>query len=202
MTTMRFFMIGSWTEGMVHFQKLAPYIVSFETASILSKTYRLPVGFPVLVDQPEYEVQGQLIEIQAEQTLMSLIDTLHGVHPVDPSKGLFIKSEMNVTKSSGLSEKATIYFLNPKKLNSKCIHIHHGDWKKSLELTPPLPQILSDRQRSYVLKLGAAKGRDIVPIQDLTLYRELMKLELIVDKGRRLALSPIGRDVYNHLVLS
>ena len=41
---------------------------------------------------------------------------------------------------------------------------------------------------------------DIIPIDDLTLYRELMKLELIVDKGRRLALSSLGKEVYNHLI--
>ena len=69
-----------------------------------------------------------------------------------------------------------------------------------LDENPPLPQTLSDRQRSYVLKLGAVKGRDIIPIQDLTLYRELMKLELIVDKGRRLALSSLGKEVYKHLI--
>lgn len=61
-------------------------------------------------------------------------------------------------------------------------------------------QQLTDKQRSYVLKLGAARARDIVPIQDLNLYRELLKLEMIVDKGRRLALSQLGRQVYQHLI--
>lgn len=200
MTTMRFFMIGSWTEGMVHFQKLAPYILSFEKAYINATVYRLPVGFPVIVNQENQKVYGQLIEIKVDNTLLALIDTLHGVHPTDASKGLHIRSEIEVVKTSGDSEMAQVYFFNPKKLTSKAVLLQDAEWRTSLEEQPPLPQTLTEKQRTYVLKLGAAKGRDIVPIQDLSLYRELMKLELIVDKGRRLALSNLGKEVYNHLV--
>ncbi len=53
---------------------------------------------------------------------------------------------------------------------------------------------LSSRQASYVKKLGQISGRDILPI-DLDLYRELMKLGLIIDKGRRLALTDLGKKV-------
>ncbi len=200
MTTMRFFMIGSWTEGMVHFQKLAPYILSFEKAYINATVYRLPIGFPVMVNQSDQKVYGQLIEIKIDNTLLALMDTLHGVHPSDASKGLHIRSETNVIKSSGDSELAQVYFFNAKKLTSKAVLLPHAEWKASIEEQPPLPQTLTERQRTYVLKLGAAKGRDIIPIQDLSLYRELIKLELIVDKGRRLALSHLGKEVYTHLV--
>ncbi len=53
---------------------------------------------------------------------------------------------------------------------------------------------LSLRQANYVKKLGQISGRDILPI-DLDLYRELMKLGLIIDKGRRLALTDLGKKV-------
>lgn len=200
MTTMRFFMIGSWTEGMVHFQKLAPYILSFEKAYINATVYRLPVGFPVIVNQENQKVYGQLIDIKVDNTLLALMDTLHGVHPSDASKGVHIRTETVVNKNTGDSEVAQVYFFNPKKLTPKAVLLQDAEWRTSLEEQPPLPQTLTEKQRMYVLKLGAAKGRDIVPIQDLSLYRELMKLELIVDKGRRLALSNLGKEVYNHLV--
>jgi len=197
---MRFFMIGSWTEGMVHFQKLAPYILSFEKAYINATVYRLPVGFPVIVNQENQKVYGQLIDIKVDSTLLALMDTLHGVHPSDASKGVHIRTETVVNKIAGDSEVAQVYFFNPKKLTSKAVLLQDAEWRTSLEQQPPLPETLTEKQRMYVLKLGAAKGRDIVPIQDLSLYRELMKLELIVDKGRRLALSNLGKEVYNHLV--
>jgi gamma-glutamylcyclotransferase (GGCT)/AIG2-like uncharacterized protein YtfP len=200
MTTMRLFMIGSWTEGMMHFSKLAPFVISYETAHIEATVYKLPIGFPVLTAEKTQLIQGQLVELEFDQTLIALIDTLHGVHPSDPQKGLHIRSRAQIRKNSGLIETAEVYFFNPKKLTAKSEVITDAAWKKMLDENPPLPETLSDRQRSYIMKLGAVKGRDIVPIQDLTLYRELMKLELIVDKGRRLALSSLGKEVYKHLV--
>lgn len=200
MMTMRFFAIGSWTEGMLHFEKLKNFIVSYETATIAGSVYRLPVGFPVFVDQGSDEVVGQLIEIKMDQTLISLMDTFHGVHFVDAAKGLHQRISKTVKKMSGQIEQAHVYIFNPKKLSKKAALIPGGQWKESLSQNPPVTAQLTEKQKTYVLKLGAVKGRDIVPINDLTLYRELMKLELIVDKGRRLALSSLGKEVYNHLI--
>ena len=102
MTTMRLFMIGSWTEGMMHFSKLAPYVISYETAYIQATVYKLPIGFPVLTADRTQLIQGQLVELQFDPTLMALIDTLHGVHPTDPSKGLHIRTHEQIRKISGL----------------------------------------------------------------------------------------------------
>jgi gamma-glutamylcyclotransferase (GGCT)/AIG2-like uncharacterized protein YtfP len=205
MTTMRFFVIGSWTEGMLHFQKLRPFIVSYEQATIEAKAYRLPVGFPVLVaqnngDEIADQIVGQLVELQYNETLLALMDSLHGIHALDPSKGLHQRHTAKIVKQSGDKDEAQVYFFNPKKLTSKATRISGGVWQESLALNPPLTETLTEKQKTYVLKLGSAKGRDIVPINDLPLYRELMKLELIVDKGRRLALSSLGKEVFNHLV--
>ncbi|MGZ3726962.1 MAG: gamma-glutamylcyclotransferase [Pseudobdellovibrio sp.] len=204
MTTMRFFVIGSWTEGMFHFQKLRPFVVSYESASLKASVYRMPIGFPVLVaensgTEAHDQILGQLIELKFDETLLALMDTLHGVNAVDPTKGLHTRSQVQVAKSTGELETAEVYFFNPKKLTAKAVKIAGGVWQEILAEKPPLPQQLTEKQKTYVLKLGSAKGRDIVPINDLSLYRELMKLELIVDKGRRLALSSLGKEVYNHL---
>lgn len=200
MTTMRFFMIGSWTEGMFHFQKLMPFIVSYEPATIQATAYRLPIGFPVITEEKTATIHGQFIELKSDPTLLALMDTLQGVKATEPAKGLHYRAQATVTKASGQTDTAEVYFYNPKKLTAKAAVIADGLWKESLEAQQPLPMQLSEKQKTYVLKLGAVKGRDIVPINDLTLYRELMKLELIVDKGRRLALSSLGKEVYNHLV--
>ena len=205
MTTMRFFVIGSWTEGMFHFQKLRPFVVSYETASVRASVYRTQIGFPVLMaenssNSESDQILGQLVELKCDETLLALMDTLHGINASDVSKGLHYRSQVLVTKKTGESEMAQVYYFNPKKLSSKAVKIEGGIWQTNLQEMPALPEQLSEKQRTYVLKLGSAKGRDIVPINDLSLYRELMKLELIVDKGRRLALSSLGKEVYNHLV--
>lgn len=205
MTTMRFFAIGSWTEGMFHFQKLSPFVVSYEPASLKASVYRMPIGFPVLVAENSGNlegdlIQGQLIELKYDDTLLALMDTLHGINAIDSTKGLHNRMQVEVKKSTGEVELAQVYFFNPKKLTSKAVKIEGGVWQNNLQEKPALPEQLTEKQRTYVLKLGSAKGRDIIPINDLSLYRELMKLELIVDKGRRLALSSLGKEVYNHLV--
>lgn len=203
MTTMRFFVIGSWTEGMLHFQKLKPFIVSYEQASLQGHVYRLPAGFPVIVQNLESEqsdqIIGQLVEIKSDQTLIALMDSFHGVHQLDELKGVHVRRSLKVKKTSGDIEEAQVYLYNSKKLTAKAERIPFGIWQDEMKNNPPLTEQLSDRQKGYVLKLGAAKARDIVPINDLSLYRELIKLEIIVDKGRRLALSSLGKEVYKHL---
>jgi gamma-glutamylcyclotransferase (GGCT)/AIG2-like uncharacterized protein YtfP len=203
MTTMRFFVIGSWTEGMLHFQKLKPFIISYEPASIKGDVYRVPAGFPVIVenlDSDADEIVGQLVELKDDETLVTLMDSFHGVHYSDEVKGMHFRRTIKVKKSSGLVEEAQAYVYNPKKLNAKAKKIDGATWAEVMKNEPPITEELTERQKTYVLKLGAAKARDIVPINDLTLYRELMKLELIVDKGRRLALSSLGKEVYKHLI--
>ncbi len=200
MTTMRFFVIGSWTEGMLHFQKLRPFIISYEKAAIRGQVYRLPAGFPVIVKEGDDEIVGQLVELKQDDALIALMDAFHGVHPADPGKGLHKRETIQIQKTSGEFEEAQIYLYNPKKLTAKAQKIAGAVWQDLMKLEPSMSEQLTERQKMYVLKLGAAKGRDIIPINDLTLYRELMKLELIVDKGRRLALSSLGKEVYNHLI--
>ena len=193
MTTMSFFMIGSWTEGMFHFQKIQPHVVSITPGQINARIYRLPVGFPVLVEDSSelaHRIDGQIVEITADDTLIAVLDSFHGVHPTDPIKSLFFRKQID-----GLN----VYMINPAKLPKAAIEISGSCWKKSISDTPPLPMTLTDKQKEIVRQLGNIKGRDVVLVKDLTLYRDLMKMELIVDKGRRLALSQLGKDVFQYL---
>lgn len=199
MTTMRFFLCGSWTEGMVNFAKIQTYISDLKQGQILAKAVRTKLGFPLLLKDRADRVWGQLAEIQVSDFLLAILDEFHGVHPSDPNKGLHTRESTFVELEDGIQVEAWAYFANPKKIPAGSSEILSGDWKKSLEEQPTLIEKLTERQVAYVKKLGSASGRDIVPIQDLSLYRELMNLELIVDKGRRLALSKLGKEVYRHL---
>ena len=198
MTTTRFFVCGSMSEGMVHFTKIQNFIESSVSARIQAAAYRLKVGFPALL-QGEGFVDGHLVEIRSTDLLINLLDEFYGYNAQFPEKSLYCRQETDV-QIEGSSEmvKAWVYFLNPKKLPANATLIADGDWKKSMDLEPVLTSKLTERQITYIQRLGKSTGREIVPI-DLTLYRELMNLELIVDKGRRLALSKFGQEVYRHL---
>lgn len=198
MTAVRFFVYGSMSEGMVHFSKIQEFILSSVPATIRATAYRMKVGFPALLKEERDFVRGQLVELKASDILLGLLDEFFGFNRMDPEKSLYSRENVEVCGENGEATNAWVYFLNPKKLPAGAVLIDGGDWKKSLESQPALTSRLTERQITYIRRLGKSIGREIVPI-DLPLYRELMNLELIVDKGRRLALSKLGFEVYKHL---
>lgn len=198
MTTTRFFVYGSLSEGMVHFSKIQNFIVSSQPAVLRATAYRLKVGFPVLVNSGTDLIAGQFVELKSSEILLSLLDEFFGFNPQNPLKSLCFREERDITLAGECTEKAWVYFLNPQKLPPTAALIPGGDWQKSMREHPALTLRLTEKQKSYISKLGGSSGRDIIPI-DLQLYRELMNLELIVDKGRRLALSKLGHEVYRYL---
>lgn len=199
MTTTRFFVYGSFCEGMVHFSKIQSFVESSVFARVKATAYRLKVGFPALVRAGSDLVPGQMVELKGSELLLGLMDEFHGYNRLDSDKSLYSREEVDVyPEGASTPVKAWTYFLNPLKLPVNASIIPGGDWKRSLEEQPALTSKLTEKQVTYIQRLGRSSGREIVPI-DLTLYRELMNLELIVDKGRRLALSKLGQEVFKHL---
>jgi gamma-glutamylcyclotransferase (GGCT)/AIG2-like uncharacterized protein YtfP len=203
------FVYGSFTEGMVHFNKIGEYVVHCQAAWALGRAYRLPSGYPVYVsaDQgsvPDAEggsgvrIRGQLVRLHAPELIYTLLDEFHGVSPLAPQKSLFFKQTLKVATETGPIVEALVYAMNPAQLPKGAKCIVDGDWVADLQTNPVLGNSLTERQASYVRRLAASSGREIIPI-DMQLYRELMKLELIVDKGRRLALSKLGHEVAKYL---
>lgn len=199
MTTTRFFVYGSLCDGMVHFGKIQNFVESSIFARAKATAYRLKVGFPAIVKGGSDLVPGQLMELKGSDLLVSLLDEFFGYNRNDPDQSLYSREEIDVhPEGASQSVRAWVYFLNPLKLPVSASVIPGGDWRKSMADQPPLISRLTEKQSTYIQKLGRSTGREIVPI-DLTLYRELMNLELIVDKGRRLALSKLGQEVFKHL---
>lgn len=199
MTTTRFFVYGSLCEGMVHFSKIQNFIESSIFARIQGSAYRLKVGFPALLKEGRDLIPGQLVELKGSEILIGLLDEFFGFNRLDPEKSLYCRDEIEVyPEGTTDAVKAWAYFLSPTKLPMNAVRIPGGDWRKSLQEKPSLIEQLTEKQTSYIQRLGKSIGREIVPI-DLALYRELMNLELIVDKGRRLALSKLGQEVFRHL---
>lgn len=197
MTEMRFFVYGSMSEGLVHFDKIKDFVRATSSAQIKGTVYRLKVGYPVVIEGGSDVIPGQLLTLAGTELLVHLLDEFHGYNSQNESKSLYFRKAVEVQTASG-TESAWVYVLNPKKLPASAKVIEGGDWPSALQAEPLLTEKLSERQRAYVLRLGATSGREIVPI-DLALYRELMNLEMIVDKGRRLALSKLGHEVYRYL---
>lgn len=204
------FVYGSMTQGLVHFQKIADFAVNVETAYIKGDAYQLKVGFPVVL-MPQSEahtdfVQGELVSIKSPDSLVPLLDQFHGFDVNKIEKSLYFREEITTYKkdpltgdlSSNTTNKAYAYFLNPQKLPKDAQKISDESWKGLVESDNSILNQLTESQKDYILKLGKITGRETIPI-NLQTYRELMNLDLIVDKGRRLALSKFGHEVYRYI---
>lgn len=195
----RVFVCGSMSEGMVHFDKIKSSIESIQDATILAAAYQLPCGYPVVLAEGNESIPGHLVEVKSPDFLIPLLDQFYGFSQFEPQKSLHFRSEVQVVLSDNNSQSvsAWVYYLNPKKLPAAARAISAVEWQEKLE-APKFMDQLTERQKLYIRKLGQVSGREVVPV-DLPLYRELMSLELIVDKGRRLALSKFGQEVYRYL---
>ncbi len=199
MTATRFFVYGSMCEGMVHFSHIKDFVLGIVPASIQATAFRLGVGFPVITKQQRNWVSGHLVQLKMSDLLLGLLDEFYGFHSLQPDKSICSR-ELTSVRLAGdeIVNGVYAYFFNPLRLPKDAQLIDDGDWSSSLQIQPALTTKLSEKQSIYVRRLGQSSGREIIPI-DLPLYRELMKLGLIVDKGRRLALSQLGREVYKYL---
>lgn len=203
---MSLFAYGSLSKGFVHYGKISNYVVNARPAKVSGFVYQLEVGYPVFLDEdPKKEisrspqlVNGTLLELEGPDLVFKLLDEFHGYNALAVEKSLFFKKELSAELETGEKAPVTAYCLNPKKLPKAAQFLEDGDWKSLLSSQAPLTSLLNEKQSAYIKKLGASTGREIVPI-DLALYRELMKMDIIVDKGRRLALTKLGKEVFRYL---
>jgi gamma-glutamylcyclotransferase (GGCT)/AIG2-like uncharacterized protein YtfP len=199
----KIFVYGSFTAGMIHRSKINQAVQSASAGHIEGHCYLLPVGYPAVLAtaaQPTLapsKIYGELLSVEGPDLLFRLLDEFHGVSVLHPEKSLYFKLEVQVQTSQGV-ETALTYALNPAKLPAEALWIADGDWVKAMQGKPGLTQLLSPKQVEYLKKLGQIKGRGVIPY-DLNLNRELMKLDLLVDKGRRLALTKLGKDLIRYL---
>ncbi len=191
------FVYGSMAEGMVHFKKIQSAVLKIDKASVVGSAYQLACGYPVILSEGTDHLPGQVVELKSPDFLIPLLDEFYGFSVFDPSKSLHFRQEIKVKTDSGEEVTCWTYFLNPKKLPTNAKSIPSAVWEEKLK-SPKFMDQLTSRQIQFIQKLSRISGREVVPI-DLPLYRELMSLELIVDKGRRLALSKFGQEVCRYL---
>jgi gamma-glutamylcyclotransferase (GGCT)/AIG2-like uncharacterized protein YtfP len=192
------FVYGSLMKGMVHHGKIAAMVKDLKPATTNGALYRLPVGYPALVEGAS-TVKGELLTIENFKDHVKILDEFEGFSVTQPEKSLHLRVEREVMVEGGKKPvKTFVYMLNQTKLPKEAVLIESGDYRSTMAVQPPLSAQLTESQRRYILKLGASSGRDIVPI-NLDIYRDLLNKGLIVDKGRRLALTSLGIDVFRYL---
>lgn len=192
------FVYGSLMKGMVHHNKVASFVKDIKVATCEGTLFRLPVGYPTMVDGPGV-VKGELLTLDKFKDILMILDEFEGFSPTNPDKSLYNRVEKPISvEGAKKPSNSFVYVLNKSRLPKDAVVIESGDYRQVMANQPPLSSQLTDSQKRYILKLGASSGRDIVPI-NLDIYRDLLNKGLIVDKGRRLALTNLGIDVYRYL---
>lgn len=184
------FLYGSSDVGQIHFLKISSFIKNTKPAFVRGSIYELSCGYPILSLDGEQLIEGKLAEIDSSSTFWAVLDELYRYSQQTPKKGLFVRSTHEVYVDNYSRVPAEVYIANPNKSLKDVKLITDGKWSKTNQTMDEL----TERQITYIRKLSQAKGRDIVPIE-LDLYRELLSKQLIVDKGRRLALTRLGQEI-------
>ncbi len=190
-----FFLYGVYDEGQKCYPRFKNFIVHQQTAYVKGTLFKLACGLALLNPQGEKVVPGRLVQLDINESHWPIIDALNGYNSSAGKKNFIVREQIEVSVHEGAPVLAQTYCLSPDKKMRGCQEITEDTFYTQFkESHQTLLDRLTERQKTYIQKLSQAKGREIVPV-DMALYRELMSLELIVDKGRRLALTSLGQEV-------
>lgn len=191
MSINKLFIYGSICEGCIHHNVIKNFIVSQQLAVIRGDSYRLEVGYPVLVEG-QAKVIGYLVELNKPEIILSILDQFFQVNLQDLKKSLYQRQEVEVQLGTE-KVNAYCYFMNKLMLPRSAEYIEDGDWISVLKSNPPVADTITVAEKRYIAQVGNATGRDIVPYSGLT--RDLEKRGIVIDKGRRPALTRLGKEI-------
>lgn len=194
-----FFLYGVYSEGQPCHGRFKNFIKKSEPAQVKASVFKLQSGLCLLLNEGAQWVSGSAVELEMDESHWPLFDALNGYNQSLASKNFIIKETVSAHTAEGLQILLSTYCLNPEKKHQTLGEVSEVELQNISALPfQSLVEKLTDRQRTYIHKLSKARGREIIPV-DMALYRELMCLELIVDKGRRLALTNLGVEVSHFL---
>lgn len=187
------FLYGEFDAGGRCYGRFRSLIQEQQPAYIKGTVYQLECGLRAV--EPEEGGQlitGSLVQMELPPTGWSVLDTLNNFDPSVKTKNVFVRSDVRAYVGDEAFVEATAYVINPVK-KKKLIALSPEMTLTEQEPTCVVDQ-LSEGQRDYIQRLSQLRGRETLPV-NMTLYRELLTLELIVDKGRRIALTSLGQEV-------
>lgn len=189
-----FFLYGVYSEGQPCFGRFKNFIRQSQAASVRGTMYKLQSGLSLLVNEGEGVVSGLAVALDIPDSQWPIFDALNGCQLEPTATKNFITKENAIVidgELQGVSLAA--YCLNPQK-KLQTLGPVMGEENTPLAPYTALFSQLTERHKNYIHKLAKVKGREVVPI-DLAVSRELISMQLIVDKGRRLALTNLGQEV-------
>lgn len=195
----KLFVYGSLSEGMIHHKIIKDAVLSCRPAKIKGTMYRLEVGYPVYLLEGEQIIDGYLVELRNSDVLWAILDEFHGVNYKQPNRSLYERVSRKVWCDGEVTIN-TVYALRSKKLPKNATLIQGGNWEQDFRDQPSLTERFKQEELEYIYKLGNTTGREVIPYTPLT--RDMEKMGIVVDKGRRPALTAYGKEIYKYLEIS
>ena len=196
-----FFLYGIYAEGQKcfpRFQNLIESETGLRAAYVKGSLNKLACGLPLLSSQGDQMIPGQLVKLNIAENHWPILDAINGYNPLNLKKSLLVRETVEVVVPESASVTAQAYCLNFARTAQTFDQLKDNEVNEILSQPVGLVEKLTERQKTYLQKLSQAKGREIIPV-DMALYRELMSLELIIDKGRRIALTRLGLEISHFL---
>lgn len=190
-----FFLYGAYDENQKCHARYKEFIVKKEKAYVKGSLHVLNCGLGLLSTEGSSVIPGHLVDIECPESYLAVLDMLSGYDASAPKKSFVHRVTVQASVVEAQAVETQTYCLNPDKKIAGLRKLDCGELETYFSASKEnIIDKLTERQKTYIQKLAQAKGREIVPV-DMALYRELMSLELIVDKGRRLALTRLGSEV-------
>jgi gamma-glutamylcyclotransferase (GGCT)/AIG2-like uncharacterized protein YtfP len=193
-----FFLYGIYAEGQKCFSRFKNLVSHSRPAYVKGTMNKLTCGLPILSTPGDQMIPGQLVELNIPESYWPILDALNGYNASNLKKSFLVREAVEVILMEGPSVSAQTYCLNAARSSHVAELLSSESWESVVESSTNLVEKLTERQKTYLQKLSQAKGREIIPV-DMALYRELMSLELIIDKGRRIALTRLGLEISHFL---
>lgn len=192
-----FFLYGAYES--VCYPRFKDLVTESQPAFIRGTLSRLHCGMTLVKQTGDQIISGRLVSLRLPESGWPILDGLSGYDSVSPKRCWVHRQPVNAFLADGVSLPSQTYVLNPEKWRIVPEDLDQAkmatkEWQEFAKGQQGLFEKLTDRQKEYIMRLSRAKGREIIPV-DMSLYRELMSYELIVDKGRRLALTKLGQEI-------
>ena len=91
------FAYGTLLEGAANHARFCADALTIEPASMQGRLYRLPAGFPAMIEVPDGTVYGEAMTFPDLEATLAGIDLLEGYRPDRPEHSLYLRRVQPVT---------------------------------------------------------------------------------------------------------
>ncbi len=131
----KLFVYGTLMRGRPAHGLLAPWVVQAQAGTCAGHLYRMPAGYPALVDSHDGLVHGEVLSLRPELP-WGKIDDYEGFDPSDPQGSLYIRTQRRIDLGPHGQVEADCYLLVDRALEA---HIAQGAFRLTDGRWPPRP---------------------------------------------------------------